>query len=212
MASLTPFRPSWPRDPEGQYQSPRILHEQIMQVCRHWWGVAQSTASLWSDIILRPRRELASAQIQQARTTSVNVYCEGDVESLVPVLSEHAHRIRFLHIRTMDCSDSSTMQRMDAVFMILPRMALHIEEFVLHAWYVHWPMISKERPIVSLFSGHAPRLRVLSIFCVRRMLTGSFPNLRKLYLIICGSPIATEVLDFLRESPILEHIHLEAPG
>lgn len=35
MASFTPFHPDFPRCPEEVYQSPRILHTQIMQVCQH---------------------------------------------------------------------------------------------------------------------------------------------------------------------------------
>lgn len=204
MASLTLFSPGYPRRPEGQYQSSRVLHTQIMRVCRQWRGVAQSATFLWSDIVLRPQKGSSlSSQIKRARTTFIGVYSEGDVKPLIPVLSEHAHRIRRLHVRTMDNHWIAANPRIKAVFAALPKMALHIEELVLHPWSVDW-----RSPTASLFSGPAPRLRVLSLHELSFVPTDHFPNLQKLFITLQGAPEQSELLNMLQGSPMLEHVHI----
>ncbi|KAL1950282.1 hypothetical protein VTO73DRAFT_5406 [Trametes versicolor] len=207
LASLTPFHPGYPLRPEGRYQSSRILQTQIMRVCRQWRDVAQSTTPLWSDIILLPYRGIPlSSQIRWAGTTSINVYSEGHVNPLVPILAEHAHRIRRLHIRTIDSFWIDMDRRIHAVFAILPRLALHIEELVLHAWKIHWCP-----PTASVFSGCAPRLRVLSLFQLAFVPTDHFPALRELYIVLQNAVEQSQLLDMLRGSPMLELIHIAAP-
>ncbi|EIW59496.1 uncharacterized protein TRAVEDRAFT_19886 [Trametes versicolor FP-101664 SS1] len=96
--------------------------------------------------------------------------------------------------------------RIKAVFATLPKMALHIEELVLHPWSVDWTS-----PTASLFSGSAPRLRVLSLHELSFVPTDHFPNLQKLFITLQRPPEQPELLTMLQGSPMLEHVHIWAP-
>lgn len=208
MASLVSFGPAIPRYPVGWCQSSQVLHTQIMRVCHLWRGVARSATSLRSDIVLRPQKGPSlSAQLTRVRTTAINVYSEGRVKSLVSALSQHAYRIRNLHVRAIGSFE--TTAKLNSVLELLPRTAPRIEELVLHAGYT-WPSPLPKISTASIFSGPAPRLRLLSLDPMTFPPTDPFPNLRELYITIASSTKPVDLLVMLRGSPRLEHVYLSA--
>ncbi|OJT03882.1 hypothetical protein TRAPUB_5427 [Trametes pubescens] len=110
----------------------------------------------------------------------------------------------------MDSYWTATNRRINAVFKILPSMARHIEEFVLHSWHIEWHDGHPTTP--PLFSGSAPRLRVLSIVQLSFVPTDHFPDLQELYITLRNTPKLPQLpVNMLRGSPMLKYVHISAP-
>ncbi|KAI0630002.1 hypothetical protein C8Q77DRAFT_1139873 [Trametes polyzona] len=207
LACWVPLDLSFPVAFSRTFRSTRILERKIMTVCRMWRDIALSAGFLWSDIAL-VSGGTSDSHAQCSRTGSLlNVYYDSSLfghDSCLSLLNEHGKRVRALYLRDVE----ENVRRYFTVIDISPSLQLIapcVEELVL---FLHPP--AQFSPVLEepLFSGCAPKLRLLGLFGTHFVPTDHFPSLRELHIRTEYKFSQLKIIKLLQNTPQLQEAYI----
>ncbi|KAI0373788.1 hypothetical protein BV20DRAFT_977466 [Pilatotrama ljubarskyi] len=207
LCSIRPFVSAYPAHAPGVFYAPQVLETLVMPVCRLWREIALSSATLWADLALFYMQMYPfCTHFARNRSAPLNFYSNFGGEIVPYLLKGQADRLRALHIRGSP-DTYMTIPHIEEILSCLPRAAHCLEEFFLHGYA--WPDMKSS--LVQIFSGSAPRLRILSLADSPFLPTDHYPNLRELYLLTDSITVSSaDLLTVLRGAPMLEHVYIRA--
>ncbi|TFK64935.1 hypothetical protein BDN72DRAFT_901112 [Pluteus cervinus] len=193
----------------------------ILQISQSWRDLVLGTSSLWGGIMqVYSDRLLHWAVVSLERSGSakldVNIYMEHSTESIcnfiLEVLSQ-IHRIRSLKLTIGAWFGSFDAPKQLRLLHLLESPAPSLEEVQLEGRGLDsfWAQEAHERPLTPIFSGSAPRLRMISLWSLPLSLKGFSCTTLVNLVLGCIEPFAylihlDEVLSILRTSPNIESL------
>jgi len=180
----------------------------LATVCRHWHDTLTGAPTLWTSIDCRSRSR-TSILLQRSKSSPIDVTVDRAhyAPEAVPIIANHTHRMRSIHITLSSREFKDLRSLLDGPAPIL-------NEMWIDRWG-HHP--ARSLPLCSpSFQGQFPALRVLVLSGHPFDFAQSTPmvtnGLTKLLLQNDQSHHLRDLLDYLEHCKNLEYLDVDLPG